>query len=588
MPSVLSCARVVSLLCLLTAGAFSQAPNPAPAANSDPVYQQLRNAGLSGESVSVSNFDLKRDAATFHLRSGTLCFLSPVQGKVTGAVFVGEGSMSLTPPIAIESKMLKLLTKEDTFNETFNRLVLRFTDSSYEELKKAGTPGGGCDAGPLKESQDDLRWKLHYNLSARILQDVLSTEPGGLFVAFIHGKRYEDKMMYTIDPHGVPGLLPEEVELSTYNPQNFGSWAAFHYSAEYKDGTASGGQKNGVIRIQDQQLNTTIEKNGNLIGKAATTFVARVDGLRVLPFNLFPALRVDSVTGEGGQPLAFIQEDKREDADFSVVLPKPLAKGGKYTVTTSYAGKEAVSDEGGGNYFLNERARENWFPSGFNGFGEYVTYDMEFRIPKGMKMAASANLVSEDNTAGQNITEWKSEGPQTVAAFNFGRFKMQEAKLDKPKFLVQSYANEEPPDNIKSILHAVRNELPEQRDPEPTMIDVDGRDPSQSSAGELSMGTMSTLPLIKKSLAQGELAIQLYTDYFGPLSLSRLALTQQTRCDFGQAWPSLVWLPMCSFYDSTVRQQLGLNDDRGYWRNVTPHEVAHQWWGHEVGFNSYR
>ena len=29
--------------------------------NSDPVYQQLRNAGLSGEAVSVSNLDLKRE-----------------------------------------------------------------------------------------------------------------------------------------------------------------------------------------------------------------------------------------------------------------------------------------------------------------------------------------------------------------------------------------------------------------------------------------------------------------------------------------------------------------------------------------------
>jgi hypothetical protein len=28
--------------------------------------------------------------------------------------------------------------------------------------------------------------------------------------------------------------------------------------------------------------------------------------------------------------------------------------------------------------------------------------------------------------------------------------------------------------------------------------------------------------------------------------------------------------------------------DRGYWKVVTPHEVAHQWWRHTVGFSSYR
>jgi len=29
-------------------------------------------------------------------------------------------------------------------------------------------------------------------------------------------------------------------------------------------------------------------------------------------------------------------------------------------------------------------------------------------------------------------------------------------------------------------------------------------------------------------------------------------------------------------------------DSRGYWKTVAPHEVAHQWWGHEVGSVGYR
>src|SRR4051812_33647284 len=73
-----------------TALAGVEPTNAAP--NSHPVYQQLRNAGLSGEAVSVSNLDLKRDIGTFHLRSGTVCFLTPAQGKVTGAVFMGDGN----------------------------------------------------------------------------------------------------------------------------------------------------------------------------------------------------------------------------------------------------------------------------------------------------------------------------------------------------------------------------------------------------------------------------------------------------------------------------------------------------------------
>jgi len=95
--------------------------------------------------------------------------------------------------------------------------------------------------------------------------------------------------------------------------------------------------------------------------------------------------------------------------------------------------------------------------------------------------------------------------------------------------------------------------------------------------------------MIKKALAEGQLSVELFSEYFGPAPYKRLALTQQTACDFGQSWPGLVWLPTCSFFDTTVRHGLGLDfGDRGYWKSVAPHEVAHQWWGHGVGFNSYR
>jgi aminopeptidase N len=95
--------------------------------------------------------------------------------------------------------------------------------------------------------------------------------------------------------------------------------------------------------------------------------------------------------------------------------------------------------------------------------------------------------------------------------------------------------------------------------------------------------------MIKHALAEGQVSMQLYSDYFGPLPYKRLAMSQQTACNFGQAWPTLVWLPICSFFDTTVRHSLGLDfGDRGYWKIVAPHEVAHQWWGHVVGFNSYR
>jgi hypothetical protein len=542
-----------------------RAQTAAPAAGSDPTYLALRNVTLSGDAVTVSNVELKRDAGTFHLHAGAVCFVTAVNGRVTGAVFVGDGNFVLDPP-ASERKMLKLLTKEDEFSENFSQMVLRFTDSSYEDLKKLGTSGAsGCDAGPLKDSQHTTRHKLKDNLEARILEDLLSTNPGGLFVAFIRGKRYNGQELYEIDPH--EGR--DQVTFMTYDENKYGEWASFPMSGERKAGTYG-----HPIRIVHQQLDTTFEKNANLIGRAKTDFTAQLDGLLVVPFDLFPTLRVRSVKGPDGQFLAFIQEDKNDDADFSVILPKALSAGEQFSVTTEYEGKEAVVNRGGGNYF--PVARSNWYPNNpSSSFGEYATYDMTFRIPKGMQIAATGVRLSESNEGGQNVTIWKSEAPQTVAGFSFGRFKMEEAKLEKPAYVIQSYANQESPDWVDSLKHEAQ-----QGTDLPTL---------GSHSTETALGTMSTVGLNKKALVEGQLAIQLYTDYFGPPLFTHMQLTQQAACSFGQSWPELVWIPICYYFDTTVRHELGMDwGDRGYWKVVTPHEVAHQWWGHTVGFNSGR
>lgn len=561
----------------------------AQSSNADSSYQQLRNIGLGSDAVAVKNVTLKRDAATFQLNSGTVCFLPPVNGKVTGAVFNGEGRLLLTPPLPSEERSLSLLSREKEFSETFTQLVLRFTDGTFAEMKKAGQPGSpSCDAGLLHNSQHATRKKLHYNLDARILQDVLSPEAGGLFVAFVHGKKYSDKIMFMIDPHGARWVQPEEIELMTYDENKEGIWTAFHYSAEYANGTAKGSQKNGAAYAGHQQLDTEIGKMGHLNGKATTELVARTPGVRVVPFMLFPTLRVQSVTDQSGQALSFVQEDKLEDPQFWVVLGKPLAAGEKYTITTTYGGKDAVTVEGTGNYF--PVAREDWYPNPANGMlGDYTSYDMTFRIPKGMKMAATGDPVSDKNEGDHNVSVWKSAVPLTVAGFNFGKFKQEQAKLDKPDMLVLSYANEEPPDWVRNLQSSL--------DDGSTGLSMLNAPHRESDVGS-SLGNMNTVQLNKKALGEGEISVRIYSDFFGPVPYKRLAITQQTATNFGQSWPGLVYLPMTYLFDTTTRHSLGnimrtryptyTDDPYGYFSVVAPHEVAHQWWGHAVGFNSYR
>ena len=51
----------LAAVCLFSLLAFAVEPVAAPAPNTYPTYQELRNVGLSGEAVSVSNLTLHRD-----------------------------------------------------------------------------------------------------------------------------------------------------------------------------------------------------------------------------------------------------------------------------------------------------------------------------------------------------------------------------------------------------------------------------------------------------------------------------------------------------------------------------------------------
>lgn len=365
-------------------------------------------------------------------------------------------------------------------------------------------------------------------------------------------------MLFCIDPHGGETVAPEEISLLTYDEGKSGIWTAFHYSDEYQKGLATGTQENTAFDIDNQKLDTRIEKNGYLRGDALTTVVSQQKDLRAVNLALFPTLRVQKVTDSAGNNLEFIQEDKDHDADFWVILPKGIDKAEKFEIHTIYEGKDAVQATGNGNYF--PVARDDWYPSAR--FGRYSNYELKFHTPKRIQLVATGALVNQTVEGDENVTVWKSEVPLAVAGFNLGEFKKMEAKVEKADYTVESYANTSLPDNA-----------------------IEAR---AASAGEGAVGTMDTTGMMKKPLAEAQLSMSLYTDYFGPVPYKRVSMTQQTACTFGQSWPNLVYLPICSFFDATVRHVLGLDDTRGYWTTVAPHEVAHQWWGHAVGFNSYR
>ncbi len=552
-------------LLLLANGARAQTfaaaitPNGAARpANADSTYLALRSVLPTGEGVTVKDFTLEREGGVFHFAQGDFYFYGPVNGQVTGAVFVGKGRFELTLKDPSEQRSLAQLTKSGVMSQEFSILVLRFTDGTGEEIRKASSGSAGSTPSRVEQAAADMglnfRRSLHENLELRLLGDMMHGRAGEFFLAsFRMGGSFTGRnVLFIVDPEGTFHATPDEVELSTWDVDSTETWAAYRMQHASKE------DRGLRVRVTDERLDVTFEKSGTMRSLAETTLTLRKDGVRVVPLQLYPTLRVTGVFNESGLPLDFVQEGKDNDPDFAVILPQAGKAGQTMRLLTKYGGPDALRSDGDATYYLLPGARESWYPAGAAQMGDFANFHMTFHLPKGLQIVATGKQVSLDSESGGQRAVWETQAPIPVAGFNLGDFKTSDAKTPQG-FAIDAYADINLPN-----MYA---QLPEMG----------------------ALGSMSTLPALKREVSEGSAAIQIYSDFFGKLPYDHIALTQQSACSFGQSWPMLVYLPICAFWDSTVQHQLGLLDaDPTYWSEVTPHEVAHQWWGNLVGFNSYR
>jgi hypothetical protein len=564
-PGALAVLLLAASVCAQTGSGPIEPNGPAQQPNTQKTYAALRADLPGSDGVSVKDFTLEREGGVFHFDQGDFYFYAPVEGHITGAVFTGNGHFELAVKDAGEQRSLALLTKSGEMQQDFSTLVLRFTDGTADEIRKASSTASPTPDDHIRGAAEDLaknyRKDLSDNLELRLLADLLSPSGAGqfFFASFRMGNILTGKnLVFIVDPEGTPHASPDQVELTSWSDVELQPWVA--YKMLHSDPQISGSR----VRVTDEKLDVTIDRGATMKTSAETTMKVLHDGVRVVHLNLYPSLRVAGVYSESGAPLDFVQEDKKLDPDFAAILPAPAKAGDTLRLLTVYAGKDALRADGNETYYLLESARESWYPAGTGGLGDFVNFHMTFHIPKNLQIVATGKQLSlTPESGGMMKAVWETDSPIPVAGFNLGDFKTKDSKTPQG-FDVTAYADIGLPDQYDSLSRA-------------------------SADGEMALGNLSAVTALPNEVSQGVAAIQIYSDFFGKLPYDHVALTEQTACGFGQSWPMLVYLPICGFWDDTVKHQLGLLDyDASYWREVTPHEVSHQWWGQLVGFNSYR
>ena len=560
-------------------------------ANSDVVYRQLRDIGL-GTSFHVAKYTLKMDVGSFEFRSGTITLLNPINRFVTGAVFVGEGHFSLKPVLRLDTEELKRRTGAETAEEDFGEVVFRFSGGIYPQFaaslgKQEDTPKEALEAFlrwrnrvrhrhevPEGATQGILEGATIDNVDADILSAIYNPNHPPFLNAYIVGKPHKDLRFFVRARTGaIPQLdSPEEVALLNCNggAMDDGIWYSQHMVTELKAHTASSQEEKRLFASRLYRIETVIGKNNHLASLATITFVPLIPQERVLKFALLPTLRVLRVVDQDGKDLHFVQEDRKQDGSFYALLDEPLDTGKEHSITVEYAGDKVLYDAGDGSYYVG--AREWWYPNlNGTGFGEKALYDLTFKVPRSNVVISVGKLQGESTEEGYAVSHWVTPVPIAVAGFNYGRY----TKIDFPDTLthytISGYYLSELPDALKAF------------GGRPTSAGVNSMQPNALAA-------MAPSAMTKYVLDQTRAQMQVCTFYFGRGPYDHIEITEQPNFNFGQSWPNLVYLPISAYIDSTQRWMLFGTIDRkftGFVQEVTPHEVAHQWFGHSVGWASY-
>ena len=584
--------------CLLSAITWAQAAEPAPDCppTTGALYSRIRSVELDPQRVyHIRDASIDRPNLHLDLDDGTLAFTEDICGRITGALFEGEGEVRLRPPNRAERGSLALFTGMAILEEQFSSGYLRFNDDTASVLKPFLSPAPeGAEF--IKQWSDTSRTLAEFD-ALRLLLDFShflpapgGNEPNRKFPPLLHAHLRGKKLgtfevfwdatvaepLWAGQPRVKDGIL------------FFDIWTSFAPGAV---GGAGAAPLAADAAITNFRIRASVEPPTMLRASTEMNVRVRGGGQRTLLFELSRYLKVEAVEADGST-VDFIQNPAIEGTQLqrkgndlvAVVFPAPLLPGHEVKLCFSYAG-EVLSEAGNGLLYVGERG--TWYPN----FGlSPAQFEMEFHYPAnwtllatGKKIARASSDTNEadaetNREATEKVSRWTSERPIPVAGFNLGKYVRAEAKAGN--ILVEAFGTK----GVEKSFPKARSELIEQ----PTFPLTPG--PRGRSTGQVVVTPPPPSPAhdVQAVADKAAKAITNFSQWFGPYPYSSLALTQMPG-NLSQGWPGLVFLSSFAFLSPQEQADLRLDPVmRELDSQVLVHETAHQWWGDLVLWKSYR
>ncbi|HVS14538.1 MAG TPA: M1 family aminopeptidase [Thermoanaerobaculia bacterium] len=351
-----------ALLLAATATVATHAQPPAADALPDrSAYERLQELRFSAPiEVPAEGIAWRLDTARFELRSGRLWLLEPIGGVHTGLVFEGDGRFELAVPDRYEERQLRRFAEDPELrglDAGLGRLVLRWAPDFAPDLaalSAAPAPSGGDPARSLARDRRQLALLRHrHDADARVLAALRN--PGDRYLRAEMDTERFGWLTYTWDE-----LAREEVEVSRLDSARgvVESWLSLDRAADRRED----GRPGDTLRREARLVRFDAAVDLTSLGKGFTRGVGAVnpidarfvttasyeierDGVTALQLELHPLAVVSAVRREGRE-LDFLRfnvgrlesafDNRIHLADLVVLLDREVAVGDTVVLEIGY------------------------------------------------------------------------------------------------------------------------------------------------------------------------------------------------------------------------------------------------------------
>ncbi len=508
------------------------------------------------ESVEINHIDIKlvfREAAVFY---------DNLPNRDTALLIIGKGDLRVAPSLEREQHQLELIYGTPVLTDDLKYAYIRCSNSFFKENVTITPASDG--ALPITQSEQNKAYSLfvkHYSRSFTIENSLnnerLSFLPQGDEVVIEFEGKKIGIYTYIYSP-----FAEEEISFYQWNEQRIVNLYSPQTDDDKQQLFISIGQKFDITHY-DVEINYR-PLNYYFSGKAKVAVKSEIGTFNMLKFKFNPELQILRINDEEKQELFFTLDKLRQT--LYVYLSPSLGKRNSASVEIYYRGKIEP------NTALTEMLRgpqdeqthiliplryetymytqsSYWYPSPAN--TDYFTANVRITVPPGYSLVANGVLIEKSELMGlEGIKDVEHVG-STVYVF----------ESNKPvKYL--------------SFIVGKLSKIAEDSSPLPLYY---------YQASDVRGQQWDYLEESKKILT-------LYESWFGPFPYESFSIVHRLWPQIGgHSPPSYVVLNDMLQISQAYRRSLSNSPvDLSRWREYfLAHEIAHQWWGHGVTWDSY-